>query len=474
MATARSSAPAVTAQVRATGVVRVFPRIVLRFATLVTTLVTTLLVTLLAALVAAAPVAAQGEALPPREAVVRIGSEAVRDVAPSAIAGVNLGNAMRVVGFEEAFGALNVATVRFPPGNQADEIVLGDPDLAALRQNLDLLGGPSVLMVANLFTGTPEQAAELVRLTRRHGIEVAAWEIGNEPDLYAAQRGDPAWTPRHWCDRYRTFAAAIRSVDPDARLAGPAVSGARPGGERFLRDAIGRCGDLFDLASWHVYPTDGGWDDEAALATAATVSQEIRRYRAWLSDPSVNPLGHERKIGLAVTEFGLSWRSASYRHLEDMTAALWLAETLGRLVAGGVEASHYFALQAMGGHGLIDVGGWIRPTYHVYAMLASFGGAVLPVTVDDGHDGPPLRAFAVRHAAGREVLLVNAATVPARLTLRFERGPPGPATDTYTVATLAQAASDADPAVARTALSPGEPLAVPARAVVHVRVPEPE
>jgi hypothetical protein len=421
-----------------------------------------------ALLLAGTLVAAQAPLAAARTVAVRVGPPTGASTPPLAISGFNLGNAMRVVGYEDAFAALDVGSVRFPPGNQADEIELGDPDLAALAQNLALLGDPPVVMVANLFTGSPQQAADLVRATRRHAIDVLAWEIGNEPDLYATQRGDPAWTPAHWCERYRAFAAAIRDVDPQARLAGPAVSGARPRGLAFLREAIGACGDLFDIVSWHVYPTDGGWDDDEALATAATVSEEIGRIRAWLADPGVHPLGHERGVELAVTEFGLSWRSASYRHLEDMTAALWLAETLGRLATGGVDMSHYFALQGTGGHGLIDVGGWIRPTYEVFAMLAGFHGDVLATTVDDGRDGPPLRAFAVRRPDAVRVLLVNPASSPARARLEFPAGAPtGPAV----AVTLAHPPSSTDPRLDRATARAGAPILVPPRAVVHLRVP---
>lgn len=443
----------------------------------VATLVTTHLAAIATACVVLAVAAFAGGAValaqdPPTEAptdapVVRavVGATSLGEIPRHAISGVNLGNAMELVSGRDAVVRLRIETVRFPPGNQADEIRLGDADLAALAANLQLLGNPSVLMVANLFGGTPEQAADLARRVAAFDIEVAAWEIGNEPDLYASNRNRPSWTPERWCASFRAFGAAIREVDPDVPLAGPAVSGARPGGERFLREALRLCGDAIDVLSWHVYPTDGGWDDADALATARTVDREIARYRRWIADPARNPLGHEREIGLAVTEFGLSWRSASYRHLEDMTAALWLADVLGTMASERLDASHYFALQATGGHGLIDVGGWIRPTYHVAAMLADFVGEALPVTLETP-DGPSaLRAYAARHDGGLEVLLVN----PGETDLAVALAPPSGHATTFDLSVLDDAIFDAaNGPEARTATA-DVPFSVPARAVVHLR-----
>lgn len=397
----------------------------------------------------------------PREVEVRL-SAPLGPVPELATAGFNYGNTMRVVGHQEAFDALRVGTLRYPPGNQADEIEVGPHDLAALAMNLDLLGRPPVVMVVNLFGGTPEGAAELARATRRAGIPVLAWEIGNEPDLYATNRGDPSWTPERWCEAFRATAAALREVEADAVVAGPGVSGSRPGGEDFLKDVLYECGDAMEILTWHLYPTDGTWSDEAALATAASFGEEVTRYRGWAGDPDTNPLGWNRELAFGVTEFGLSWRSSSFRHLEDMTAALWLADVLGQMTRERLDLGHYFALQAMGGHGLIDIGGWIRPTYYVYAMLASFVGEALQVETT-----APLRAYAVRNAGGTEVLLVNPTDEAWRVRLDFG----APVVGESTLVTLDEAAFEADGA-SRTALAPAtRPVPVPARAVVHVHAP---
>jgi hypothetical protein len=213
-------------------------------------------------------------------------------------------------------------------------------------------------------------------------------------------------------------------------MTGPGRLRLAPSGLAYLREVLTRCGDVIDVLTWHVYPTDGTWDDDARWPPPRSVGDEIPLLRGWLTDPEVNPLGFERDIGLAITEFGLSWRTSMYRHLEDQTAALWLADALGQMATLGLDLGQYFALQSMGGHGLIDRGGWVRPTYHVYAMLAGFGGTATP---SRGRRAPRrLRRRRRRHAA---VLLVNRSDDDLEVTLDGRR----PAA-TLAVATLDEAA----------------------------------
>ena len=403
------------------------------------------------------PLLGVGWAQPTAE--VRVGAQPQGEVPPLATSGFNYGNSMLVVGSEAEYDAIRVESLRFPPGNQADEIAVGETDLAALELNRGLLGGPPVLMVVNLFGGSPEQAADLARLTQEMGIPVLAWEIGNEPDLYASNRGDASWTPERYCAEFRRFREVLHQVDPEYLLAGPAVSGARPGGEEYLREVLLRCGDVIDILSWHIYPTDGTWSDDAALRTSSQFTSEYRRYQAWANDPETNPLGWERQLKLAVTEFGLSWRSASYRHLEDMTATLWLADVLGQMTSERLYLSSYFTLQGMGGHGLIGTGGWVRPTYHLYRMLAGFSGTVLPVSAE-----PPLEAYATSSDSLR-LLLVNPSETEVLAHLRFETGTAAE----LQVTTLSEAIFDELLEPMTTSAPSDQPLLVPGRAVVLVR-----
>lgn len=397
--------------------------------------------------------AAQGAPL-----TLRVGAP-LGPISPEAITGFNFGLSMPVALHLEEFGALGIRSLRFPPGNDADDKPLTEDMAHALVLPWQLLGEPPLHVVLNFFEG-PAHAAEVVGRFDELGLRVDWWAVGNEPDLYPQNRMDPSWTAEVYCARFREVRGAVQAIHPDAVMTGPAVSGSRPAGLAYLREVLGRCGDVIDVLTWHVYPTDGTWDDDAAVATARSVGEEIRLIRGWLSDPAVNPLGHERAIELAITEFGLSWRTSMYRHLEDQTAALWLADVLGQMATEGLDLGQYFALQSMGGHGLIDRGGWVRPTYHVYAMLAGFGGTAHAVEGADERLG----AYAAVDGATLRILLVNRSDDDLQVALA---APDLPAT--LAVVTLDEAGFDLTLDVARAERPSDRPVPVPARSVVLIR-----
>lgn len=333
-----------------------------------------------------------------------------------AVSGFNFANFMQVVGFERELGELRIRSIRFPAGNLGDQRDRTPADLDLLRRHWLLLGRPQVVMQARVFGGTPQQAKEAARYAASIGLPVAYWEIGNEPDLYPPAG---SWTPEGYCETFRAFVDALRPEAPQARFAGPAVSGGSHKME-WVRRFVFACGDVVDVVTWHVYPTDGTWPENEALATSAEVSSEIERVRSWLQDPATNPRGWRRagEVGLGVTEFGLSWRSASFRHLADFTAALWTADVAGRLMAGRVELAQYFALQDTGGHGLLDAAGFTRPTYHVFRMLSELRGSVVPVRLDAAR--PTVSAYAVAGDDGALRVLVVNADASLAFRMRFE------------------------------------------------------
>ena len=73
------------------------------------------------------------------------------------------------------------------------------------------------------------------------------WTVSNDWGTpMVVTRGDRSWTAEKYCQVFRAQAAAIRGVDPSARVAGPAVSGARPGRDQFLEAFVKHCGDVVD------------------------------------------------------------------------------------------------------------------------------------------------------------------------------------------------------------------------------------
>jgi hypothetical protein len=348
--------------------------------------------------------------------------EAGRAVNPAVTRGYNFGNWMSMVDHGEALSRTPAASLRFPGGNIGDEQDMDAASLNAFRALLTMIkGNPELVIQTRVFSNrvdrpaanSPEDAANAVRMARERGLKVRHWEIGNEPDLYSVTRGDKSWTPERYCEVFRAQAKAVRAADPQALVVGPATSGAHPTAMRFLERFVELCGDAVDVLSWHIYPTEGDGTDEAALATISQVDGSIRSVRAQLRDPRRNPLGHTREVKLAVTEYGLSWKTDRPRFLSDMPAGLWAAEAALRMAAQGVDMAHYFAYQGTGFHGLLDNAGVPRPTYYAFRLLDGLGGRF--VAVDSGDS--KLWSHAVRDGETLQVLLLNTHTAPMTVAL---------------------------------------------------------
>lgn len=381
------------------------------------------------------------------------------------LGGFNFGNWMQVSDFGADLRAARPAELRFPGGNIGDENDLTEYSLAVLQSNLSMLENPAVVVQTRVFQGglsrdpprnRPEDAADAVRWARAKKIAVRYWEIGNEPDLFAVTRGDRSWTAERYCQVFRAQAAAIKAVDPSARLAGPAVSGGTPGRDQFLEAFVKGCGDVVDVLTWHVYPSDGGMQDDLAFATAREADDDVDGYLALWKDPARNPKGHARQIELGVTEYALSWQSNRMHHLADLPAAMWAMEVALRLDARGVASAHYFALQGTGGHGLLDQGGARRPTYYVFTLLAGLSGNLVPASTGDAD----LWTHAARDGNRLDLVVTNRATRSKALAAAV----PGFRLESGTWFDEAIAKDEKPPAT----VTPGETVALPARSVVHL------
>ncbi|GBF06721.1 hypothetical protein DAERI_100084 [Deinococcus aerius] len=340
-------------------------------------------------------------------------------IAPLAVNGFNTSWQMPLAEAVDAVRSVAPTSLRFPGGNVGDENDLTDKALAYFKANLGLTGGNTAAIVQTRVFATrsdarnrPEDAAQAARDAKALGLNVTYWEIGNEPDLYATNRGDPSWTPERYCQTFRAQRGAILGVDPGAKFAGPAVSKGTGPAMTFLEGFVKACGDVVDLLTWHEYPTDGTATDEEALATAPSVTQHVGFVRDVLRDPDRNPLGHTRDIRLGVTEYSLSWRSDRPRHLADQVGALWAAEADLRLAEAGVNVTSYFAIVAAGNHGLVDLAGVPRPTLYAFQQLKHFRGTALPVQSSD----PALWPHLSEDGPLRTLLVTNTATEAHQLT----------------------------------------------------------
>jgi hypothetical protein len=381
------------------------------------------------------------------------------------LGGFNFGNFMQVADFADDLRVVRPAELRFPGGEIGDRVNLTEPVLDAFRSNLAILGNPGTVIQTRVgwqgVTGgvphnRPEDAADAARWAGARGIQVRYWEIGNEPDLYATKQSEPDYTPARYCQAFRAQAAAIKAVDPAARVAGPGVSGGKPARDRFLEGFVKECGDVVDVLTWHVYPSEGQLEDEPAFETVRALDDTVGAFRALWADPARNPKGSGRSIELAVTEYGLSSLSTRMHHLADLPAGMWALEAALRLDERGAASAHYFALQGLNGHGLLDQGGARRPTWYAFALLAKLSGNLVAASTPD----PELWTHAARDGDRLDVIVTNRARGPKLL-------------DAQVAGYSLEAGTYFDEAVTRDEKPPapvrlGPAVTLPARSVVHL------
>lgn len=250
----------------------------------------------------------------------------------------------------------------------------------------------------------------------RYGLdEVRRWyfEVWNEPNLDPFFRG----TRSEYFELYAVSAQAVKAVDAQLRVGGPATSNfvadQRFAGEtedisqhivadpqtldhlswrpvwvqEFLDFAQGR-GLPVDFVSCHPYPTDWALDEHGrgkklTRRSDATVG-DLRTLRE-LIDASAFPAAE-----LHLTEWNSSSSSRDHAH-DQLPAATFIVKS----VIGGlkqVDSLAYWTFTDVfeeagagdelfhGGFGLITLPGVVKPTFHAYRLLNRLGDTVLAVS----------------------------------------------------------------------------------------------
>lgn len=283
---------------------------------------------------------------------------------PGAIGGFNVSNAMNVTKLKTQLAKSLPPTFTWPAGNVGDEYEISHQEIDFLKLQQKLLPADAFWFnQVNLFKGTLDQAIEQIRYSREIGVRTDAWTIGNEPDLYAPNRGSPKWTAEQYAATFREWAVAMKTRFPGIKVSGPAVSNPN---DAWMRTFIRECGDLVDVLNWHWYPTDGKADDATALRTAEQTLGMVKKYQAWLKDPELNPKGYARSIPCALSEFSIHWDTQNEIQINDIVGACWTADVLGYLLESGIDYSHYFCLGEYGGHAVFNRMGKPRAMYWIF------------------------------------------------------------------------------------------------------------
>ncbi len=208
--------------------------------------------------------------------------------------------------------------------------------------------------------GTPEDSAAQIDYVRRRGYPISYVEMGEEPD-------GQYMLPEDYAALYLQWAAAIHRVAPDAKLGGPAFTGANediatwPDARgktswlgRFL-DWLSQRGKLSEFAflSFEHYPYDAckiAWSDlyrEPELVA--------RVLQVWRDD------GLPRDVPMLITESNLAPELT--RTMVEPFAALWLADNVGSFFASGGAGFYHSPVQPeplrRGCHGYSTYGNFV-------------------------------------------------------------------------------------------------------------------
>jgi hypothetical protein len=312
-----------------------------------------------------------------------------------------------------------IQILRFPAGAWGDHNNVTHRQIDQFMDFARQMGATAIFHV-RLLDGTPEQAAEMVRYTnveKKYNVEY--WAIGNEPTLFEAElkiRGESYDTER-FNKEWRTFAEAMKSVDPSIKLVGAEVNqfsyDPTPGattnfGERdeeWFIEFLKANGDLVDIVSFHRYPFP------SSRVSGPPLIDELRQ-NAYEWDKIIihaRELIHEhtgRDLPIAVTEFNSAYdKSVGGEATPDSHYnAIWLADVLGRMIKNDVFMANEWALAATGGAGGLGLISSLDlfPAYYTYQLYKKFGSELVYSSSDD----PDLSVYAARREDGALTIMV--------------------------------------------------------------------
>lgn len=246
-------------------------------------------------------------------------------------------------------------------------------------------------------------------LSRYGAEEVRTWyfEVWNEPNIKGFWDSDQAT----YFELYRTTVLAIKEVDNELKVGGPATSSFRrmmgEGGKPYyvgtwVDDFINYCekeGLPVDFISCHPYPHEWAFDAEQENLNARDIrlmTSTIDDMR-WVRNRVDNSPFQGAEIHL--TEWNSSASSRDHSH-DRLPAASFLLKILPQGIGLANSLSYWTFTDVFeekgagnsvfhGGFGMINYQGLPKPTFHAYRMLNALGDEVI------NRDGD---AFVTRHS----------------------------------------------------------------------------
>jgi hypothetical protein len=308
------------------------------------------------------------------------------------------------------------------PVSSARGTVVNDAVLRDLGGFLEATGW-KLIWGLNLGSGSLENAiAEARAVLSIAGANLLAFEIGNEPDLFAsAKHRPPGYGYDDWLAEYRRYKTALRAQWPRIPLAGPDAAGKTDWVTRFGADE----GQDAVLLTHHYY--------REGQNPGSTVEKLLGE------DPKLRP--QLDKLSAASRGCGLPYRICEVNSFsgggrpgvsDTMAGALWALDYMYTLAASGCSGVNLETgvnqrdfISSYSPIGDDEQGHYsAKPEY--YGILAfSLGGKGQLVKTETDAGPPELKAYATRAKEGPfRVTLIDKGTEPCSTTVDFGDGIP--------------------------------------------------
>jgi hypothetical protein len=310
--------------------------------------------------------------------------------------------------------AAKLKFISWPGGNWGDENDVTTDQVDAFVTYCRSIGAEPRIVV-RLQSGTASAAADLVRyanVTMKYNVKY--WGIGNEPDLYEAN-GLTGYNVERYNSDWRSFAQAMKAVDPTIELIGPDISQfvASPSSDYlqtrtdWLTSFLKVNGDLVDVVSIHRYPFPADGQTPPTIDDLRGNSNEWDQIIPALRSIVKTQTGKD--LPVAVTEVNSSYtqNSGGDAGMDSHYNAIWFADILGRMIDQKVDIVAQFAIA--GYWGIVGASA-PNPMYYDYMLYKQFGTKLVPAASDD----PLVTVYAAVRADGTlTVLIVNLGSTAA-------------------------------------------------------------
>ncbi|WP_168735716.1 chitobiase/beta-hexosaminidase C-terminal domain-containing protein [Cohnella fermenti] len=251
--------------------------------------------------------------------------------------------------------------------------------------------GAEPFITVNAKFDDKAMAADMVRYANvEKGYGIKYWEIGNEPEFFAAPDNV---TPLEYAARIKEYSDAMKAVDPSIVIVGPA--NAQPtqfeDWTKPILSYLNDNGSPVNAISTHWYPLWGGQTNTASSSypsidnlLAFDGPDYANSYISWANKftdttPTDNLVSYRDTYTdnalIGITELGQVTGGEEGAGIGNtMAGALWLGDVIGRLAYHQVDFLTQFLLQGGQAYALMDDNKNVRPAYYLYPMLKRYFG----------------------------------------------------------------------------------------------------